>query len=46
MGQTPRHVNQDDIQKMNRAWYWKGLWIGFVLGASIVTVIALAIVFM
>jgi len=44
MGQTPRHVDQDTLDNTNNAWYWKGWFNGFAIGASIVAVVALILV--
>ena len=43
MGQTPRHLDQDTLDTVNKAWYWRGWWSGFVIGVSIASVIALVL---
>ncbi len=44
MAQTPRHVDQDTLDKMNKEWYHKGWLNGLIIGAAIATIIALGIV--
>ena len=44
MGQTPRHTDQDTLDKMNQDWYWRGWVNGCAIGVGVTAVIALILI--
>ena len=44
MTQTPRHIDQDALDKLNKSWYKKGWFNGFALGISVATIIVFILV--
>ena len=44
MVQTPRHVDQTALAKLNKSWYWKGWFSGFAIGVGLTTIIALILI--
>lgn len=44
MGQTPRHIDQAALDKLNKSWYKKGWFNGFAIGVSVAAIIAFILV--